>query len=375
MDLIKMVDLHKQYVKIKPQIDNSILSVVGNTNYINGAEVGEFSLKLAAYLDVKHVIACANGTDALQIALMALDLLIGSEIIMPSFSYIAAAEAVVLLGYVPVFIDSQSDTFNMDSDHIEKNITAKTKAIMAVHLFGQGCDMLPILKIAQKHNLYIIEDNAQSIGSNYYFPDGVPKKLGSIGHVGTTSFFPSKNLGAMGDGGAIFTNDDALAEKLKIIANHGQKTRYLHQKVGVNSRLDTIQAAVLLIKLSYFEEYLAARKLAASLYDVALQFVPEIEIPKRLTTTTHTFHQYTLKVKNGKRNELKEYLDQKAIPCMIYYPLPIHEQEPYSKFAINVENLPVAKQLSHEVLSLPMHTELNMDQIDYICESIKQFFS
>jgi UDP-2-acetamido-2-deoxy-ribo-hexuluronate aminotransferase len=371
---IKMVDLHQQYVKIKEEVDGALLRVVESTNFINGSEVKNFCSGLETHLKVKHVIPCANGTDALQLALMALNIPAGSEVLVPSFSYIAAAEAIALLGFKPVFVDSQPDTFNIDPNKIEAQITEKTKAIIPIHLFGQSCDMLAIIKIAHKYNLYVIEDNAQSLNCDYYFPDETIKKAGTIGHIGTTSFFPSKNLGCMGDGGAIFTNDDAFADKLRTIANHGQKTKYLHELIGVNSRLDTLQAAVLNVKLKYLIQYTAARQKAATKYDAKFSKIGGVEIPFRSAKSSHVFHQYTLKIKNGKRDLLKEYLDQKGIPAMIYYPVPIHLQQAFSSWSGSKNSFPVAEQLSKEVISLPMHTELQDDQLTYICETIKLFF-
>jgi dTDP-4-amino-4,6-dideoxygalactose transaminase len=374
MNPIKMVDLESQYQKIKQEIDQSLLNVVGHSHYINGPEVQLFAENLSHFLGVKHVIPCANGTDALQIALMALNLPKESEVLVPSFCYIAAAEAIALLGFKPIFIDSEPQYFNINCDKIEASINERTKAIIAVHLFGQCSDMLPILKIAQKYNLYVIEDNAQSIGSTYIFPDNSQKMAGTIGHIGTTSFFPSKNLGCMGDGGAIFTNDDSFAELMKVIANHGQKVRYFHERIGVNSRLDTLQAAILNVKIKHLNNYNLARQIAAERYNFHLKSIKEISVPEMFSKSSHVFHQYTIRVKNGKRNELKEYLEKLRIPCMIYYPVPVHKQLAFSDFNQSYLKFPNAELYCDEVLSLPMHTELTDEQITFVCDSIKEFF-
>jgi UDP-2-acetamido-2-deoxy-ribo-hexuluronate aminotransferase len=373
MPAIKMVDLENQYLKIKPEIDNAISKVISKAHFIQGEEVQIFTHNLANFLDTKHLITCANGTDALQIALMALDLPRGSEVLIPSFSYIAAAEAVMLLGLVPVFVDADINDFNIDTKKIQNHITDKTKAIIPVHLFGQSCNMLAIMKIAQLYNLFVIEDNAQSIGADYHFPDDSFKKLGTIGHIGTTSFFPSKNLGCMGDGGALFTNDEELAKKIKCIANHGQKVKYEHEMIGMNSRLDTLQAAILNVKLMNLSHYNSCRQKAASKYDALLSSIPHIQVPSRFSNSTHVFHQYTLRIKNGKRDALKQFLSEHEIPSMVYYPLPIHNQPAY-KLLSNPKDLNISEQLSSEVLSLPMHSELSMEQIDFISENIAIFF-
>lgn len=373
MPAIKMLDLENQYLKIKPEIDNVVLKVIQNTNFIQGKEVQIFAHALGEFLETKHTITCGNGTDALQIALMALDLPPSSEIVVPSFSYIAPAEAVALLGHIPVFVDANEENFNIDTNLIEQSITEKTKAIIVVHLFGQSCHMLPILKIAQKYNLYIIEDNAQSIGAEYFFPDGKSKKLGTIGHIGTTSFFPSKNLGCMGDGGALFTDDIELAQKIKAIANHGQTTKYQHDIIGINSRLDTLQAAILNIKLKHLSHYNTSRQMAADIYYEALKKVNKIKVPNRNTYSNHVFHQYTINIKNNQRDALKLYLFDRGIPSMVYYPLAIHQQKAYQQFKRNFP-LSVSEQLCNEVLSLPMHTELDEKQIVFISENIANFF-
>jgi len=373
MATIKMVDLENQHQRIKEEIDTAMLQVVHHAHFIQGEEVHIFAKLLSDFLNIKHVIPCGNGTDALQLALMALNLPKGSEVLVPSFSYIAAAEVVAMLGYKPVFIEADEKTFNLDASKIEQLVTEHTKAIIPVHLFGQGCNMLAILKLAQLYNLYVVEDNAQSLGADFYFPDNSVKKLGAIGHIGTTSFFPSKNLGCMGDGGAVFTNDDELAIKMKTIANHGQKEKYLHQQVGINSRLDTLQAAVLLVKLKYFSQYTSARQKAAAQYDQLLSAIPELEIPYRAENSSHVFHQYTLKVKGGNRDKLKQFLQETGIPSMVYYPKPIHQQEAYQAF-YQQQPLEATETLAAEVLSLPMHTELDEAQIGFITKNIAHFF-
>lgn len=371
---IKMVDLEGQYQKIKSEIDNSIFEVLNKTDFINGEKVQFFADQLAGYLGCNHVVTCANGTDAIQITLMALDIPRGSEVIVPSFCYVAAAEAVALLGLVPVFADVDENTFNVDANSVEPLITEKTRAIIAVHLFGQSCDMLPLLKLAQKYNLFVIEDNAQSIGATYTLPDESKKMTGTIGHVGTTSFFPSKNLGCMGDGGAISVNDEQLAKKMKTIANHGQPTKYMHDEIGINSRLDTLQAAVLSVKLIYLNNYINKRQINASLYDKYFSKLDIIETPYRFEKSTHVFHQYTLRIKNGKRDLLKEYLHKLSIPSMVYYPLPLHKQNAYKQFYKN-QNLDISERLSTEVISLPMHTELDEEQIGFISQKIIDFLA
>ncbi len=371
---IKMVDLHSQYLNIKSDIDTAMQNVIETSSFINGKDVTFFADELANFLEVKHVIPCANGTDALQIALMALDLPLGSEIIVPTFNYVATAEVIALLGFKPIFIDANLDNFNLLIGAIEPLITENTKAIMPVHLFGQCADMLSILKIAQMYNLYVIEDAAQAIGANYSFPDDTYKKAGTIGHIGTTSFFPSKNLGCMGDGGAIFTNDDDFAAKIKTLANHGQKSKYYYDLVGVNSRLDTLQAAILRVKLKQLNNYTASRQKAANKYDSLLAKCSEVVTPKRVINSDHVFHQYTIKVPAEKRDDLKNYLQSKNIPSMIYYPKALHEHKAYEYLLNKSEDLPNSVKLSQEVLSLPMHTELEFEQISYICENIISFF-
>ncbi len=372
---IQMVDLHGQYLKIKPEVDRGIQQVIDTCAFINGPQVKEFAKQLEEYSGAKHVITCANGTDALQIALMALDLKPGDEVIVPAFTYVASAEVIGLLGLTPVMVDVDPKSFNVTAENIKAAITDKTKAIIPVHLFGQSCDMEPIMQLAKEHNLYVIEDNAQAIGAVYTFSDGTKKHTATIGHIGCTSFFPSKNLGCYGDGGAIFTNDDALAEKLRMIANHGQKVKYHHSVIGCNSRLDTIQAVILSAKLPHLDEYCHARKAAADYYSANLKDVDGIEVPEEIPSSTHVYHQYTLKVKNGKRDELKEFLASKGIPAMIYYPLPLQQQEAFKSITRAAQSLDIAQELADSVLSLPIHTELTPEQQDVIIAAVKEFFA
>jgi len=373
--LIEMVDLKGQYNKIKTEVDEAIISCISNTSFINGPAVKEFQYNLEKYLGVKHVIPCANGTDSLQIAMMALGLKAGDEVICPAFTYVATAEVIGLLGLTPVMVDVDPKTFNLTANDIEKAITPNTRAIVPVHLYGQSCDMEPIMKLAVKHNLYVIEDNAQAIGADYTFSDGRIAKTGTIGHIGSTSFFPSKNLGCYGDGGALMTNDDELAKKMRMIANHGQEKKYYHKVLGCNSRLDTIQAAILNVKIKHLDLYSQARNAMASFYDTAFVKVDELEIPERQLNSTHVFHQYTLKVKNGKRNELQKYLSEKGIPSMIYYPLPLYKQEAFQQFVSSDFVLSTSEDLCGQVLSLPIHTEMKSDHMNFICDSVKSFFN
>lgn len=375
MKKIQMVDLKTQYNNIKPEIDAAIKNVIENTAFINGQQVGSFSQNLSSYMGAKHVITCGNGTDALQIALMSLDLKPNDEIIVPAFTFIASAEVIGLLGFNPVMVDVDYNSFNVTAKNIEKAITIKTKAIIPVHLFGQGCEMEAIMDIANKYDLYVIEDNAQAIGADYKFRDGKMQKLGTIGHIGCTSFFPSKNLGCYGDGGAIFTNNDKLAEKIRMICNHGMKIRYHHQVLGVNSRLDTIQAAILDVKLKQLNTYCKHRYEAATKYSYAFKNIKELITPEESLFSTHVYHQYTLKVMNGKRDRLKEYLEENGIPAMIYYPIPLHKQEAFINIATQNGDMRVSDQLSQEVLSLPMHTELDYKTIAYIISKVIQFFN
>jgi UDP-2-acetamido-2-deoxy-ribo-hexuluronate aminotransferase len=371
---IEMVDLKSQYDKIKTEIDEAVISCISSTSFINGPAVKEFQHNLEKYLGVKHVIPCANGTDSLQIAMMALGLKAGDEVICPAFTYVATAEVIGLLGLIPIMVDVDPKTFNLTANDIEKAITNKTKAIVPVHLYGQSSDMEPIIKLAEKHNLYVIEDNAQAIGADYTFSNDRIAKTGTIGHIGSTSFFPSKNLGCYGDGGALMTNDDELAEKMRMIANHGQEKKYYHKVLGCNSRLDTIQAAILNVKIKHLDLYSQARNAMASFYDAAFVDVDELEIPERQLNSTHVFHQYTLKVKNGKRNELQKYLSEKGIPSMIYYPLPLYKQEAFQQFVSSDFVLPTSEELCDQVLSLPIHTEMNIDKMNFICSSVQSFF-
>jgi len=370
---IQMVDLKSQYEKIKPEVDEAIKNVINNTAFINGPEVKAFQAELEKYLVVKHVIPCANGTDALQISMMALNLQPGDEVITANFTYVATAEVIALLKLTPILVEVNPGTFTIDPASIEKAITPKTKAIVPVHLYGQCADMEPIMEIARKHNLFVIEDVAQAIGSEYTFSDGKKNKAGTIGTVGCTSFFPSKNLGCYGDGGAIFTNDDALAARLRMIANHGQSVQYIHDDIGVNSRLDSIQAAVLRVKLKHLDEYAAARNTAAAFYDKAFANNPKIKTPARAKNSTHVFHQYTLILNGVDRGELKEYLATKNIPAMIYYPLPLHHQKAYHNPAYKDENFPTTLHLCKNVISLPMHTEMDEEMLAYITENVLEF--
>ncbi len=371
---IQMVDLKTQYHHIKNQIDHAVIECISSTSFINGPAVKEFQTNLEDYLGVKHVIPCANGTDSLQIAMMALELQPGEEVICPAFTYVATAEVIGLLGLTPVMVDVDPNTFNITAEDIEKAITPKTKAIVPVHLYGQSCDMEPIMQLAKKYNLFVIEDNAQAIGADYTFADGSKAKTGTIGHIGSTSFFPSKNLGCYGDGGALMTNDDDLAQKMKMIANHGQEKKYYHKVLGCNSRLDTIQAAILKIKLNHLDQYSSARNTMAAFYDEAFSSIEELEVPVRQYNSNHVFHQYTTKVKNDKRDELQKYLSKKGIPSMIYYPLPLYKQEAFQQFVLPNFKLEITEQLCEEVLSLPVHTEMNIFDMEYVCNTIQTFF-
>jgi dTDP-4-amino-4,6-dideoxygalactose transaminase len=368
-----MVDLKQQYQKIKSEVNSAVINVLESSAFINGPQVQSFSAALAQYNGVKHVIPCANGTDALQIALMALDLHEGDEVITPSFTFIATAEVFALLKLTPVFVDVNPDTFCIDAKSIEQAITPKTKAIVPVHLYGHAANMEEIMKIADAHNIFVIEDNAQAIGCDYYFTNGTVTKTGSIGTINTTSFFPSKNLGAYGDAGAIMTNNDELARKIQMIANHGQSKRYYHDIVGCNSRLDTIQAAVLEIKLKYLDEYIDARRSVADYYDRAFLHHPKIKTPHRADYCRHVFHQYTLTLEGVDRNALHEFLAQRNIPSMIYYPVPAHRQKMFAQYGSTEANLPITDWLTERVISLPMHTELDEEQLSYITSKVLEF--
>lgn len=370
MTPIQMVDLQKQYQHIKQDVDAAIHSVLDSCAFINGKPVQDFAQSLSAYLNVKHVIPCANGTDALQIALMALGLQPGDEVITPSFTFIATTEVIALLKLKPVFVEVDPKTYCIEPAAIEKAITSKTKAIIPVHLYGQTANMEEIMKIANRHNLYVVEDNAQAIGGDYTFSDGTKKKSGTIGTIGCTSFFPSKNLGCYGDGGAIFTNDDQLANQLKMIANHGQSVRYYHDVVGCNSRLDTLQAAVLNIKLKKLDEYIAARRKAAAYYNNAFRSSSKIITPFTASFTTHVFHQYTIVLDGADRDGLNKYLAEQNIPSMIYYPVPAHKQKMFAAFGGGNYDLPVTDWLTKRVISLPIHTELEEQQLSFITSNV-----
>ncbi|MBX7062015.1 MAG: DegT/DnrJ/EryC1/StrS family aminotransferase [Pyrinomonadaceae bacterium] len=371
---IQMVDLKGQYSKIKGEIDAAVLEVLESAAFINGPAVSRFQASLEAYLGVGHVIPCANGTDALQIAMMALGLEPGDEVIVPSFTFLATAEVIALLRLTPVMVAVDAETFLMTPEIFERAITPRTKAVVPVHLFGQSCDMQPILDIADRHDIAVIEDAAQSIGADYIFPDGSRRKTGAIGHIGCTSFFPSKNLGCYGDGGAIFTNDAELAAKMRSIANHGQSQRYYHERVGVNSRLDSIQAAILDIKLRHLDEYCDARRDVADAYDAAFSDIKELASPRRAGHSTHVFHQYTLRVLDGRRDQLRDHLASLEVPAMIYYPVPLQQQKAFQGFVPAGLELPVADRLCTEVISLPIHTEMDAATLDTIIDAVRSFF-
>ncbi len=370
-----MVDLRSQYLEIKTEIDNAIQNVIDSSSFVKSPVVKEFEIQLARYLKARNVIACGNCTDALQISLMALDLKPGEEIITPVFTFISTAEVISLLGFKPVPADVNPDTFNIDINDLEDVITDKTRAVIPVHLFGQCADMQKITDITSEKNIYIVEDAAQAMGCEYYFKNNEKLKAGTIGNLGCTSFFPSKNLACFGDGGAVITNDDELAEKVRIIANHGMKVRYYYDMVGVNSRLDAIQAAILSVKLKYLDKYNLARQKAADFYDSAFKDVPDIIIPFRTGYSNHIFHQYTLRIKNAQRDELQKYLQLKGIPSMIYYPVPLHLQKAFAFLGYKEGDFPVAEELCKTVLSLPMHTELDEEQLNYITQTVIDFFN
>ncbi len=369
-----MVDLKAQYEKLRPEIDTAIKTVLESTAFIKGPDVKHFEEELQTYMGVKHVISCANGTDALQLAIMALGLKPGDEVITTNFTFIATVEVVALMGLKLVIVDPEPGSFNISVDAVRKAVTKHTRVIVPVHLFGQCADMEGIMKIAAENNLFVIEDAAQATGADYIFKDGTRKKAGTIGDIGTTSFFPSKNLGCYGDGGALYTNNDALALKLRSIANHGMKIRYHHDDIGINSRLDTIQAAILRVKLRYLSGFNEARTAVADQYDTAFSACSSLIVPERVRWSTHIFHQYTLRVKNGKRDELKKFLEEKKIPVMVYYPGPLHMQEAYRFLGYGDNEFPVTTSLCKEVLSLPMHPDMEQEQIDYITNNILKFF-
>ena len=370
MNPIQMVDLKSQYLRIKPEVDAAIQHVLDSTAFIQGSPVREFEEQLAQYTRAKYVVSCGNGTDALMVSLMALGIGPEDEVITVPFTFVASAEAIALLGAKPVFVDVCEETFTMDASLLEAAITPKTKAIIPVHLYGQCADMEPILDIAKKHNIKVIEDACQAIGTPYTFSNGTTKQAGALGDVGCLSFFPSKNLGCYGDGGAMVTDDKTLAERMRAICRHGSKVKYHHDYVGVNSRLDTLQAAILQVKLQHLDEYITKRRAAADYYFEALKEVDWLQLPEIKTNTHHTFHQFTIRVKNGKRDSLRQYLSEKGIPTMIYYPVTVHLQPAYRSLGYQEGDFPVSEHLCKEVLSLPMHTELADDQLQYICETI-----
>lgn len=373
MESIQMVDLKSQYQKIKSEVDTGIRDVIDSTAFIKGGKVAEFQSHLEEYLQVKHVIPVGNGTDALQIALMSLGLQPGDEVIAPTFTFIATAEVIALLQLTPVLIDVDPDTYTLTADLVSKAITPKTKAIIPVHLFGQNAPMEEILQLAARHNIYVIEDACQSIGARYWFANGDRVQSGCMGHIGCTSFFPSKNLGCYGDGGALFTNDDTLAKRIRSIANHGMETRYYHDHIGVNSRLDSIQAAVLDVKLTHLDSYINARQHAAAFYDKAFSNHPKLQVPQRTSYSEHVFHQYTLRLKGVDRTALQSYLSEQGVPSMIYYPVNVHQQKAYRSNRYKDGDFPVAEELSQTVLSLPMHTELAVEQLTHITNSVLSF--
>ncbi len=375
MDQINMCDLKGQYLRIKGEIDVAISEVIESAAFVKGPPVKKFADNLAAYLNVNHVIPCANGTDALQIALMALELKPGDEVITADFTFIATVEVISLLGLTPVLVDVDPLTYNINSELIEKSITSKTKAIIPVHLFGHAAEMEKIMEIANKYQLYVIEDNAQALGTEYYFRDGTIKKTGTIGHIGCTSFFPTKNLGCFGDGGAICTNDHELAKKMESIANHGMEQRYYHHRIGVNSRLDSIQAAILNVKIKYLDEYIRSRQAAAEYYSTYLARHGCFQVPAIMRYSTHIFHQYTLLLQEINRTEFQEYLHSKGIPTMIYYPVPLHRQQAFTWGNYKDEDFPVTENLCKNVISLPMHTELNITQLKYMIGAIEAFIN
>jgi len=373
MRQIQMVDTQTQYQKIKNEVDLAIKEVIDSSAFINGKIVQEFALNLARYLDAKYLIPCANGTDALQVAMMGLDLKPGDEVITPSFTYIATTEVIALLKLTPVFVEVDPQTFCIDPAAIRNAVTTKTKAIVPVHLYGQSAPMEEIMNIAREFNLYVIEDNAQAIGCDYIFSNGIRKKTGTMGTIGTTSFYPSKNLGAYGDGGALYTNDDELPVKLKMIANHGQSKKYYHDIVGCNSRLDSIQAAILNEKLKHLDEYIEARRKAAAFYDNAFADCAKIKTPFRASYSNHVFHQYTIILEGANRDELHKFLSEQKIPSMIYYPVPAHQQKMFAQYNSSTLDMPVTDWLTQRVISLPMHTELDEDQLNYISSKVLEF--
>lgn len=370
---IQMVDVRTQYLKIKEEVDAGIQEVIDSCAFINGPAVKKFKASLETYLDVNTVIPCANGTDALQIAMMALDLQPGDEVIVPAFTYVATAEVIALLGLKPVMVDVDPESFNITPDIVLNALTPKTKCVVPVNLYGQNAELEGIMNLADRHGFYVIEDNAQAIGSDYIFSDGTRKKSGTVAHIGSTSFYPSKNLGAYGDGGALYTNDPVLGEKMRMVANHGQAKKYVHNIIGCNSRLDSIQAAILDVKLRHLDEYCSARQEVADRYDLAFANLDLVQTPKRMPYSTHVFHQYTIKVKDGRRDELKSFLQEKGVPSMIYYPIPLYKQEAFKPFT-DVTHLPITEQLCREVISLPIHTEMTVEEVKYISDAVVEFF-
>ncbi|MEQ8363082.1 MAG: DegT/DnrJ/EryC1/StrS family aminotransferase [Cyclobacteriaceae bacterium] len=373
MKKISMVDLQGQYQNIKPEIDQAIQGVLDSTAFIKGPQVAQFEKSLSDFHEEAHAITCGNGTDALQIAMMGLNFKPGDEVILPVFTYVATAEVIALLGLKPVFVDVKENTFNLDVDQVEAKITSKTVAIVPVHLYGQCADMEPILAVAKKNKLYVIEDYAQAFGAQYTFKDGFIKKAGTMGTIGCTSFFPSKNLGCYGDGGALVTTDKSLAEKIRIIANHGQRVKYYHDLIGVNSRLDTLQAAILDVKIKHIKSYERNRQSVANFYDRELGEISFLNLPFRDSKSTHVFHQYTLQLKGVDRDHFRHYLDSFGIPSMVYYPVPLHFQKAYQISGIGKGAFPVSEKLSENVVSLPIHTEMDNEQLSYICEKIKNY--
>ena len=375
MNEIKMVDLYGQYLNIKDEVDLAMQGVINSSAFIRGEDVGKFQEELSAYLNVNHTVACGNGTDALQVALMALELQPGDEIITTPFTFIATVEVIRLLGFKPVFVDVRPDTFNLDPEKLEQAVTDRSRAIIPVHLFGQCADMDAVMEFARIHGLFVVEDNAQALGADF-FPEGESgQKAGTIGHLGCTSFFPSKNLGAFGDGGALFTNDESFGRRAASLVNHGMQKRYYYDHVGVNSRLDTLQAAILRVKLRHLDSYHRLRQEVAAWYDRTLSGIEGIQIPVRSSFTSHIFHQYTLQVEPPRRDALKQWLQQKGIPSQVYYPLPLHLQRAYLDLGYREGDFPVAEELCTRVLSLPMHTELQEDQLSFISDQIHQFFN
>ncbi len=371
---IQMVDLQSQYKRIKDEIDTAVIKCMESAAFINGPEVKSFSKNLAEYLQTNYVVPCANGTDALQLALMALDLKEGDEIIVPTFTYAATAEVIALLNFKPVMADVDPKTFNLSVEEVEKRFTKKTKAIVPVNLYGQSADLEPILDYAKLKGLAVVKDNAQAIGAEYTFQNGKVKKTGTMGDIGTFSFFPSKNLGCYGDGGAVCTDNEEIASRLRMIANHGQKKKYFHSVIGVNSRLDSIQAAILNIKLKHLDAYAQARQDVAKYYDTQFESINQICTPVRFDKSSHVFHQYTLKCLDGSRDALKKYLEEKDIPSMIYYPLPLYKQEAFFNPTIDPSSFPVTNKLCEQVISLPIHTEMQPDILNYICDTVKAFY-